>query len=232
MGFLPSLSPNKNPILGNLANFLTINRFSRDGYGHFIQMTKRGFSPVAKKEAAPAPLPEELSVKPSEEFSVKRSEELSRKISDLHEHADHLDKEITRIRKEVAAAVKAKKQVKAEQLVTQCKKLEKEQEQTWAKAANLQAMLDQIQSAVMNIDAVKALEENNKIIKALMAQHGINTERIDEIQDEAAGMVEAFDEVPRSASTPIDAELEGGHHKQRPVAVADDDMAALLAEFA
>jgi uncharacterized membrane protein YkoI len=88
------------------------------------------------------------------------------------------------------------------------KALEKQQEQTWAIASNLQAGLDQISMAVMNIEGIKAMEANASLMKNLMAKNDLTQERIDEIQDAAAETNQTLEELARIAAAPIGGQMD------------------------
>jgi hypothetical protein len=159
----------------------------------------------------------------AEEQCTKRAEELGGKIAALNEKADYLDKQITRLKGEALTAHKAKQATKAKQLVSRFKALEKQQTQTWAICQNLQAGLDQIQQAVMNIDAIQALKQNTELLKNLMKQNGLDPEKIDQIQDDAAEIVQQMYEISRIVATPIGGQMDDFD--------VDDEMRALEDEL-
>jgi chromosome segregation ATPase len=157
-----------------------------------------------------------------QEECQKRAEELGQKITLLNEKVDYYDSEIGRLKKEARDNAKTNKR-RAINAVKRIKTIEKQQEQTWTIAQNMQSSLDQIQEAVMNIAAIVSIQTDTKLIEKILAANGLDQDKIDQIQDDAAEMRAKMEEISRVVAAPI-----GGD--QFDEGELEDELAALLAD--
>jgi charged multivesicular body protein 4 len=141
--------------------------------------TKKGeFKSLGKKKTPTAEAREKVQAE-----VVALTEELCQKHAFAEERADSLDSQIA-VKKAEARAWATTNKRKALAAVKRVKALEKQQDQAWAIIGKLQALVDEIQQAIQNVDLVVAIKEQGKLIDAMFAANGLNQAEVGRIVDE------------------------------------------------
>jgi hypothetical protein len=76
----------------------------------------------------------------------------------------------------------------------------------------------------MNVDAIKGTAENTKLLQGILNQAGLDLDRIDAIQDEAAEVAQQYEELGRITAMPIGEPVDEGE--------LEDELANLITDGA